>query len=196
MISILFACQFPSVVNDDCFSDPPALGEVRLDSISCGDEFQSDHNRRGDWVLENALERFVIRHESSSLSHMEAPGGTLIDAGTEDLIFELRPLGALYPLNAQSHTSPDQVSLSFYYGEDLVVAYTLAADSHILDIASDHDFLLYPNPQTIVRHEQLYFPQKEHGISINGDIADTSVPLQISNLAQIDQRQVCFRVHT
>ena len=157
---LLFSCQIPSSLTDteiSCFSTPPSEGSVRLHPLSRSAEFQSDHNRRGDWILENAQERFIIRHESSSMSHVDAPGGTLIDVGKNDLIFEIRPIDVPYNLFARTQIEDDHAILSFHHDNLHVLSYTLYADTHVLELSSDYDFLIYPNPSTVHKHQQCYY---------------------------------------
>jgi hypothetical protein len=77
--------------------DPRALapGEVRARQIPCSDELiDGGEGRVGDWLLENAYARYVIRGVYASLTHLDEEGGTLIDAaapGGVDLLSEYLP---------------------------------------------------------------------------------------------------------
>lgn len=79
--------------------DPRTLepGEVRARQIPCSDELiDGGEGRVGDWLLENAHARYVIRGDYAALTHLGEEGGTLIDAarpGGPDLLLEYMPIG-------------------------------------------------------------------------------------------------------
>lgn len=92
-----------------CASDPGELpvacdprqldpGEVRVKRLACADELiGGGEGAVGDWVLENALVRFVVRDTYAALTQLGEDGGTLVDAarvGNADLLMELAPAGA------------------------------------------------------------------------------------------------------
>jgi hypothetical protein len=92
IVLALFGCTPPSPVSaadgDGC--DPRALapGEVRARQIPCGDELISGgEGRVGDWLLENAHARYVIRGTYAALTLLGQEGGTLIDAARPDRKF-------------------------------------------------------------------------------------------------------------
>ena len=174
MINLLFACHFPTIQDSDCFEASPLEGEVRLHSISCGNEIQSDHSRRGDWILENNLLRFVIRNESSSLTEYDAPGGTLIDAGNSDLLLELRAIDLPTPLQAQSLIEADHARLSFWHEEEEVLSYTLFVDRNTIEITSQSSsYMVYPNPHHTQKDRLLYDETSHNVMRIHGDVVDS-----------------------
>lgn len=77
--------------------DPRALeaGEVRARPLLCTDELVSGgEGRIGDFLVENAVARFVVRGSYASLTWLDEDGGTLVDAaapGTSDILLELMP---------------------------------------------------------------------------------------------------------
>lgn len=81
---------------DDAACDPRTLaaGEVRARRVPCGEELiAGGEGRTGDWLLENAVARFLVRGGYGALTELEEEGGTLIDAATPggvDLLAELR----------------------------------------------------------------------------------------------------------
>lgn len=95
---LLLACVAPSAVEgDEVVCDPRALdpGEVRARQVPCGDELiGGGEGRTGDWLLENAHARYVIRGTYAALSRLGQHGGTVIDAvGPDgvDLLLEYLP---------------------------------------------------------------------------------------------------------
>ncbi len=101
MIWIL-ACAELDAPPEDC--DPRELltGEVRAKRVACEEELlPGGEGREGDWLLENAVARFVVRDSYASLTQIGEPGGTLVDAavpGGTDLLMELLPVGERDPI--------------------------------------------------------------------------------------------------
>lgn len=93
----LLACVVPAPEIPSC--DPRVLeqGEVRIRRVSCGEELISGgEGRVGDYLLENALARYLVRGPYAALTRLEGPGGTLVDAaarGQQDMLLELLPDG-------------------------------------------------------------------------------------------------------
>ncbi len=71
-------------------------GQVRARRIPCDDEaIEGGDARRADYLLENAVARYGVRHPGAPLTLLGTGGGTLIDAATpggEDTLAELVPL--------------------------------------------------------------------------------------------------------
>lgn len=92
-------CAASSFPDDPDACDPRALepGEVRARRVPCGDELiGGGEGRTGDWLIENAVARFVVRGTYAALTELEEAGGTLVDAaapGGLDLLMEYRPDG-------------------------------------------------------------------------------------------------------
>ena len=56
-------------------------GEVRVKVVACGEErISGGEGASGDWVLDNAIARFIVRF-GTALTRFDTAGGTLIDAG-------------------------------------------------------------------------------------------------------------------
>jgi hypothetical protein len=79
-----------------CDASPLVAGEVRVRRIPCDDELISGGDgHTNEWLLENALVRYVIRAGSSSLTLLDVGGGTLVDGATwggSDRVEEVVPL--------------------------------------------------------------------------------------------------------
>lgn len=130
----LVACASSGVDAPPPACDPRTLGpgEVRVKQAACGDELvDGGEGRPGDWVLENAVARFVVRGTYAPLTEREGDGGTLIDAVRldvgEDLLVEYLPdadRSALEP-----GTDGDAVTL-----EAPGVTWRLAPDTDVLEV--------------------------------------------------------------
>lgn len=113
--------------------DPRTLadGEVRARQIPCGDELVGGgEGRTGDWLIENAHARYVVRGTYAALTRLEEPGGTLIDAaapGGVDLLLEYAPDGDRSAIEAQSDPGEARLVLPG-------VTYRLGADDDVLHI--------------------------------------------------------------
>lgn len=70
---------------------------MRARRIPCSDELiEGGEGRLGDWLIENATARYVVRGPYSALGWLEEDGGTLIDAATPgaiDVLGEYLPDG-------------------------------------------------------------------------------------------------------
>ena len=80
----------------DCDPRPMLPGEARVKRAACGDELlPGGDGDRGDWILENAYLRAVVKDQGESLSRPGRAGGTIIDlvttGGDNDGLFELLP---------------------------------------------------------------------------------------------------------
>ncbi|GDX83564.1 hypothetical protein LBMAG42_53750 [Deltaproteobacteria bacterium] len=129
------ACALdPGELPEDC--DPRVLGpgEVRAKRIACEEELiPGGEGRVDDWLIENAVARFVVRDSYASLTQLGEEGGTLIDAievGGDDLLMELVPEGVRSPIwvetTADDWDGPEVDEASIFAGD---VEYRLAADS-------------------------------------------------------------------
>lgn len=83
------------ITSERCDPRTLEVGEVRARPIWCNDELiGGGEGRMGDWLIENAVARFVVRGTYAPLTELEGDGGTLIDAalvGGADLLAELTP---------------------------------------------------------------------------------------------------------
>lgn len=123
----------PGALPEEC--DPRVLeaGEVRAKRIACEEELiPGGEGRVDDWVIENAVARFVVRDSYASLTQLGEEGGTLIDAqlvGGEDLLMELMPEGVRSPIwvemTGDDWEGPEVDEASIFAGD---VEYRLAAD--------------------------------------------------------------------
>ncbi len=114
--------------------DPRALGdgEVRARPALCSAELVAGgEGRTGDWILENAVARFVIRGEYASLTALGEPGGSLVDATwrDEDGVWTPDPL---------TEWRPDAVRVPVEVDGDTIragdVRYSLAPDDPVLRV--------------------------------------------------------------
>lgn len=135
IVLALFGCTPPSPVSaadgDGC--DPRALapGEVRARQIPCGDELISGgEGRVGDWLLENAHARYVMRGTYAALTLLGQEGGTLIDAarpGGPDLLLEYAPDGDRTAIAAVNEDGEARLELPGF-------TYRLGADDGVLHL--------------------------------------------------------------
>ncbi len=143
LVLLLSGCGSELTWEDDPAAptcDPRVLvaGEVRAKRIGCSRELvDGGEGRTGDWVLENAVARFVVRGTYASLTTIGEPGGTLVDAvaigedgaqGT-DLLVEWIPDGDRTSVEAVNALGSASLVLPG-------VTYRLAADSAALELAS------------------------------------------------------------
>ncbi|MDP2312154.1 MAG: hypothetical protein Q8P41_04560 [Pseudomonadota bacterium] len=134
MLLLLAACAAPVTGGvDPAACDPRTLadGEVRARQIPCGDELvDGGEGRTGDWLLENAHARYVVRGTYASLTRIGEEGGTLVDAaapGGIDLLLEYLPDGDRSAIEAQN--DPDEARLVLPG-----VTYRLGTDDDVLYI--------------------------------------------------------------
>lgn len=141
----LLGCVAPPEGSGSAVCDPRELtpGEVRVKQVGCGSELiGGGEGRVGDWILENAVARFVIRGTYAPLTELEGDGGTLIDAaapGGTDLLVEYLPDGD------RSSLTPDQD------GEAVVlvspgVTWRLEPDVAALEVLGEGTGRLVPAP--------------------------------------------------
>lgn len=128
-------CRLEEFPLDPADCDPRLMlpGEVRARRIPCSDELVEDgEGRIGDWLLESAAGRFVVRDTYSAISLHGEAGGTLVDAaapGGEDVLMELVPEGDRSTIQIASD-GRDGAAVLRLPG----VEYRLAADSAVLEI--------------------------------------------------------------
>lgn len=94
MFPALFAgCSAIPVAVESCDPRELVAGEVRAKRLACEEELiPGGEGRTGDWLIENATSRFVVRDVYGSLTQWGEQGGTLVDAaavGEPDLLTEL-----------------------------------------------------------------------------------------------------------
>ncbi|MES2638994.1 MAG: hypothetical protein V4850_05910 [Myxococcota bacterium] len=108
-----------------------AAGEVRARQIPCGDELVGGgEGRTGDWLIENAHARYVVRGTYAALTHLGEAGGTLIDAappGGLDVLVEYVPDGDRSAIIAENDADEARLVLPG-------VTYRLGADDDVLHI--------------------------------------------------------------
>lgn len=118
------ACAAPLPVEEAPACDPRVLepGEVRARAIPCSAELiEGGEGRVGDWLIENASARFVVRGVYAALTELDEGGGTVIDAaapGGADLLLELRPDGDRTAITAVNGESAALVLPGFAYRLD------------------------------------------------------------------------------
>ena len=77
MIALLLACSAEITVDPAaCDAEALAAGQVRARRIPCSDELiDGGEGRRSDYLIENAVARFVIRQGSDALTRLGLAGG-------------------------------------------------------------------------------------------------------------------------
>ena len=133
MIWLLGCLEFP-LEAPTCDPRVLAPGELRARRIPCSDELISGgEGRVGDFLIENAFARYVVRGPYAALTRLGEPGGTLVDAaapGLGDMLMEMIPDG-------------DRSEIFVEEGEEEValvlpgLRYRLRADSPVLEIEAD-----------------------------------------------------------
>ncbi len=103
MLVLLVACARPEFERvESCQPERPEAGTTRAKQIVCGDEaLEGSEGGVGDWLIETATATFIVRGVYSSLTMLDEPGGTVIDAALRDaalvngpdLLTEYRPDG-------------------------------------------------------------------------------------------------------
>lgn len=135
VLALLFAACTAEISDDPPTCDPRGLaaGEVRARRIPCVDELiAGGEGAVGDWLLENAEARFVVRGTYAALTQHGEDGGTLVDAaraGQADLLMELLPGGDRSGIEAVSLPGAAELRLPG-------VVYHLDADDDRLLITS------------------------------------------------------------
>ena len=158
MFFLLLGCGPPPEIAPSCDPRTLSAGEVRARRLPCSSELLADgDNRRGDWVIENALARFVVRAAPDALTRLEIAGGTLIDAaavdGTDPLIEAIPILGQgwlmaaeITPWNEADAAGLEIVGQREDDGTTATVRYTLPADSSTLRIDGIDGLSVTPRP--------------------------------------------------
>lgn len=132
--------------------EPVPDGEVRVGRIVCADQLlEGGEGRVGDWLLENARVRFVVRDSYASLTQLGGSGGGLVDAsllGGPDLLMELLPLGERGAASAFVTGDEGGVELGAF-------AWRLAPDETQLRLEGDPpDAVWVPRPG-VKRHDRI-----------------------------------------
>jgi len=133
MLLLLAACAAPPTGAEATVCDPRTLapGEVRARQIPCSDELiPGGEGRSGDWLIENAHARYVVRGTYAALTHLDEYGGSLIDAAAPDgidVLLEYLPDGDRRTIEA--FTEDDEARLVLPG-----VTYRLGADDDALTI--------------------------------------------------------------
>ena len=148
MLLLLLACG----AGPEPRCDPRLLGEgeVRARRVPCGDELiAGGEGRKSDWLIENALARYVIRDEAAALTQLSGAGGTIVDAaapGGTDALVELVPQIRgewLKTADISAGADGDSAWLEVR-GPETAVRYTLDADDPLLRIEGAEGGLLVP----------------------------------------------------
>ena len=129
---LLSGCgALPAPDTSGCDPRDLASNEVRARKIPCSDELiDGGEGRIGDWLLENAVARYVVRGPYAALGWLEEDGGSLIDAATPggmDVLGEYLPDGDRSSIEAENGDGEATLVLPG-------VTYRLAADSPALSI--------------------------------------------------------------
>ncbi len=137
--------------------DPRTLlsGEVRARRMPCAAEAPSGGDgRSGDWILENAQVRFVVRGAYATLTQLGLEGGTLIDAaraGGADLLVEATPTfeGRWFEdveISAWNEEDAAGISLTGTLddGSPAELSYRLEADAELLELSQAASLLVVP----------------------------------------------------
>ena len=129
---LLNGCGAPklTVEQDDCAEEPPAEGEVRAKRITCAEELsERAEGRVGDWLLESAELKLVIRNTPNRLTQLGGAGGTIVDAsvpGRPDALTELVPLvEGGWPESISITADGGDIVLTALDGTDRVLRYQL-----------------------------------------------------------------------
>ena len=187
MISLFWSCSLPNPQPPQahCFSEAPQEGTVRLHPVSCSAEIDSPFVRRGDWILENQVQKVIIRHQSSSLTYAKGPGASIIQIGATPILLELRGVELPYPLEPVLHTREDSATLSFYHEDEHILSYTLHADTHSVAIDSNSSFFLTPLPTSKIVGNTLYTQDRRSGMLINGTLTQEEQGIRVDSLTEI-----------
>lgn len=124
----------PGPVEETCTVVPVPAGEVRATRIVCEEQLVAGgEGRVGDWLLENAVARFVVRDTYASLTQLGEAGGGLVDAsllGGPDLLMELLPVGERGSASATVTGDEGVVEIGAF-------AWRLAADESTLHLEGE-----------------------------------------------------------
>lgn len=185
MISLLFACHSTSfsISEQNCYTDVPQEGEVRIHSVSCNEEIGM-FSSRGDWILENHAIRTVIRHSSSSMTNAKGGGGTLIEINETPIVLEIRPIEIPSPLQEEIEITESYARLSFSHDENILFSYVLHIDEEILWFESQQDFVMVLMPEAKVFGQTVYTNRTT--LYIDGQIEQREQDWLISDLVSIE----------
>jgi hypothetical protein len=158
MLLLLLGCV-PDYPEAGCDPRVMSAGEVRARRLPCSDELLSGgEGRRGDWVLESAAARFIIRDTPDALTRLGVAGGTIVDAAAidgVDPLVEAIPLidgGWLSTVEITAWSEADAAGLELRGtlpdGTAVTVRYTLPADSSTLLIEGIDALEVTPRPGT------------------------------------------------
>ena len=124
----------PGPVEETCTVVPVPAGEVRATRIVCEEQLVAGgEGRVGDWLIENAVARFVVRDTYASLTQLGEAGGGLVDAsllGGPDLLMELLPVGERGSASATVTGDEGVVEIGAF-------AWRLAADESTLHLEGE-----------------------------------------------------------
>ena len=160
---LLIGCSpaVPTELDDDCAAEPPRAGEVRAKRITCADELaQRGEGRIGDWLLESADLKLVIRNTPNRMTQLGGAGGTIIDAavpGRADALTELVPgLNESWPESLTIHAEDGAIVLRATDGTDRVVRYSLNPETSRLRMEGATRVTWVPVAGATVRGEWIY----------------------------------------
>lgn len=130
---------------------------MRARRMPCAAEApEGGDGRSGDWLIENAGLRFVVRGAYAPLTRLEGAGGTLIDAaraGGEDALVEATPLldgQAFQTLEISAWNEAGAAGLTLAGtlpdGEEGTLTLRLAADGEALELDPPVGLLVVPPP--------------------------------------------------
>ena len=164
----------PEAVVDDCATEPPAQGEVRAKKITCAEELaERGEGRIGDWLLESADLKLVIRNTPNRMTQLGGAGGTIIDAavpGRVDALTEIVPeLSDAWPESLTIGAEDGEIILTATDGTDRVVSYGLDAETGTLRIEGSVGATWVPVAGATVRGDW---------INASGLVATSDVPME------------------
>jgi hypothetical protein len=136
LVLALACAADPGEADDACIIEPVAPGAVRALRIVCEEQLVSGgEGRVGDWLLENAVARYVVRGEYASLTQLGEEGGGLVDAmllDGGDALMELLPLGVRSPVGVvETGDEPGSGTAAVQAGD---FTWRLAADDPALTL--------------------------------------------------------------
>ncbi len=150
----------PAPPSESCQPDPPAVGEVRAKRVSCAAELpENAEGRIGDWMLETAELKLIIRNTPNRMTQLDGAGGTIIDAavpGRGDALTEILPhVEGGWPDALTIRAEDDSIYLQANDGTERLIVYTLQAGTGRLTIEGSHGATLVPAAGSTVTGEWL-----------------------------------------
>ena len=197
ILAWLWACLEPQKVSEPITCDPRLLspGEVRVRVVPCKDELiAGGSGNNGDWLLENALVRFVIRQQSS-LSDPHAAGGSIVDgalSNERDGLIELLPMwehntlrSAHFSSRVTSNSAHLDIQGTLPSGEEVFLSYGLQADSDVLELEGTSQWKLVPISGSEVHHGVIAPAYRNFVFSTDGAAEDLKGHIMLSEMSRL-----------